>query len=402
MWDRFGKAPDQGMLYCRTEGYVTRADSEVVSFYERTRSCEDESQEYETTEIVTHNLDAHTGSELVFSDVFRDMEYLPHLLLMEFQKAYPEITFYDNALDYIRQSVESDDGSISFALGYGCVHVFADEFVLNDEPGGLHITLSYILNPDQIRAFYTTAPERWMIPIDDGTTYWRTETSDCFRVRSTYGGLEQEDVIWEVALNGKDEGAYVEPFYGYAPDCWLVRTQGGYYIYLRVPTGDVSMHTKIYEVKLESVERLTDDEPLELAVRSNTPLDPDRLLMNLNLPVFSRSVQMLPYAVYRVSDDGMPEMVSGVYDLDGPWVALRVGGRYNPDSRENAAVSGGMWTLIEGQLMRPYQTDLSSFLDFITDDGRVVRFAITEFSDGMMLDGDSTLDELFAPAQGAG
>ena len=47
--------------------------------------------------------------------------------------------------------------------------------------------------------------------------------------------------------------------------------------------------------------------------------------------------------------------------------------------------------------MRPYRTDLQSFLDFITDDDRVVRFAIEHFSDDMTLDGFGTLDDVFAP-----
>ncbi len=140
-------------------------------------------------------------------------------------------------------------------------------------------------------------------------------------------------------------------------------------------------------------------EPLALAMREDTPLNPDWMLMSLNRPVFTESVQMLPRGSFRMDEDGLPELASGVYDLDGPWVRLRKAGRYNPDSRDHAAVSGGMWTLIEGQEMKPYQTDLDSFLDFITDDGRVVRFAIEGFGDDMRPDG-SALDELFAPMEG--
>lgn len=396
VWECFGKASMERMLYCRTEAFVTRADSEAVSFYQRTSRCEDAEQEHAYTEIVTHNLDARTGKELKFSDVFRDMEYLPHLLLMEFENTYPEQSFNDGALDNIRRSVESDDGDISFALGYGCVHVFADEYILNDEPGGQHITLSYILNPDQVRAFYTTAPRRWMIPLDDGTTYWRDDTGNSFRIRSTFGGLNQEDVIWEVMLDGKDEGAYAEPLYGSAPDCWLICSNERYFLYQNVPTGDVSMLTSVFEISRTGVSKRA-FEPLGVAMRSDTTLDPDRMLMSINEPIFTSAVQMLPYAAFRVDEDGLPEMVSGVCDLAGPWVALREGGRYNPDSRDSAVVSGGMWTLIAGQELRPYRTDMESFLDFITDDGRIVRFAIDRFDDTMQLDNFGTLDDVFMP-----
>ena len=47
--------------------------------------------------------------------------------------------------------------------------------------------------------------------------------------------------------------------------------------------------------------------------------------------------------------------------------------------------------------MRPYRTDLESWIDFITDDERVVRFEIDRFADDMHLDNFGTLDDVFAP-----
>ena len=392
--DEFRSA-GRGQLFYRTDAFVTRADSEVVSFYERTERYEDAGWEEPVTEYAAHNLDTRTGRELAFSDVFRDREYLPELLLLEFEKSYPEQVFYDGALDVIRQSVESGDGSISFALSYGCVHILANEYVLNDEPGGQHITLSYVLDPDQVRAFYTAAPLRWILPADDGTTYWRTDTSHCFRIKS-YTGADNDDVIWEVARDGMDEGAYVEPFYGYAPECWLACVDGRYFIYLRVPAGDVSLLTKIYEVSTTGVSQRI-REPLAMAVRPGTPLDPEGLQMSLGDPVVTSALTLLPYGTFRIAADGLPEQTGDVYGLEGPWVRLREDGRYNPADPAEAAVSGGMWTLVAGERLRPYQTDRESWLDFITEDGRVVRFSIDRFSDEMRLDNFGTLDKVFVP-----
>ena len=397
-WDGFGKALDQQMLYDRTEAFITRADSEVVSFYERSE-CLDDAEEGDVLKAVTtHNLEAKTGRELSFSDVFRDMEYLPSLLLLEFEQTYPKLAFRDDALEIIRESVESNDGGISFALSYGFVHLFAEEYLLCDEPGMLHASMSYVLNPAQLRRYYMTEPERWILPVDDGTTYWRGDISECFRIRNTFGGLYGDEIIWEVMLNNDPEAAgnYVEPFYGRAPQCWVACISRKYYVYMRIPTGDVSMLTNVYEVQPELVRKIT-EEPLDMAISMNTPLDPGWLSMDMNLPVLSENAPMYPYAFFRLQEDGMPEMVNGVYELKGPWARLREGGRYNPANRDDAAVSGGMWTLISGQRLRPYQTDLSSFLDFMTDDGRVVRFGISSFGDDMKLDNFGTLDDVFEP-----
>lgn len=213
---------------------------------------------------------------------------------------------------------------------------------------------------------------------------------------------EGEDVLWVVAVEGGNTAAYEEKLYGRAPDCWLIHANGQDFIYQRVPTGDASMLTHVYKVTQQGVVRITNKEPLGLAIKSDTTLNPDCLCMSLDLPIYSRAVQMLPYAAYPVRDTGLTEMISGVYDLDGPWVRLRESGRYNPDSRKNAAVSGGMWTLVAGERMRPYQTDLESWLDFITEDGRVVRFTIDRFADDMRLDSFGKLDDVFLPDESVG
>ncbi len=149
-------AEGSGQLYQRTDATVTRADSEAVSFYEITLRYEAADWEQPMTDVRTHNLDARSGRELSFADVFCDTEALPELLLEAFKNAYPQQTFYGDAADFIRQSIAGNDGNVCFALDYGCVHVFAGEYILNDEAGGQRVTLSYDDCPDLVRAFYTT------------------------------------------------------------------------------------------------------------------------------------------------------------------------------------------------------------------------------------------------------
>lgn len=396
-WQSFGTASDEQTLYDRTDAFVTRADSVAVSFYEQKDRIRDEKWGYREVNFRSHNLDARTGEELSFADVFRDTNALPKLLLEAFAAEYPDCAFHDNAEERIRQCVESGSGDLCFALGYGFVHVFANEYIISGEPWGHHITLSYSRYPDLVYAFCDTAPERWIMPMDYGVTYWLGGTGwrmDCAEIP------ESDDVLWSVTATSAPDASCEEEFYGYAPVCYLANTGEYGFLYLDVPAGDVSAHTNVYELTDAGAVKYI-QEPLALAIRSDSPLDPDWLLMSLDLAVSEYPLLMVPHAAYRLRENGLPEMIGGVYDLDGPWVRLREGGRFNPDNRENAAVSGGMWTLIAGQRMRPYQTDLNTFLDFVTDDWRVVRFAITHFGYGMTLD-DSAPDELFEPDEAAG
>ena len=368
--------------------FVTRADSAAVSFYARDEGV-----------FLTRSRDGQTGKELGFSDVFRDLDSLPGLLLMEFEKAYPDQSFYDDAQDFIRQSVEGEDGNISFALGYGFVHIFAGAYILNDAPDGYHITLSYQLYPDLVRPFYTASPSRWLIPLDYDTVYWRGDLSVGFRMRS-FAFPESEEVLWVVTSEGGGAEPHEETFYGYPPECWLAHIDERDFIYLRVPAGDISISTRIYEVTEQAVTKRTYD-TLDLAIRADTPLNPNEVRMNLNEPVFTPVMMLLPYGTYRIETNGLPELAEEAYALDGTWARLRESGRYNPADPADAAVSGGMWNLVAGERLRPYRTDLRSWIDFITEDGRVVRFTIDRFAGDMQLDNFGTLDSVFVP-EGAG
>ena len=393
-WNFFEAASEERELHVLTDAFVTRADSEAISFYERARRYETLAQDEELLEYYAHNIDARTGRELSFSDVFRDVKALPEPIAEALRRAYPEETFSDDLAERIAGRIAVNNGGVSFALSYGCVHILVDGYTVKMTPVGYHVTLPYAPHPGLVRAYYETAPARWLLPLDYDVSYWPGGTDTGFRLQSRETP-DSGDVLWEIAADGGDV-LYAEPFFGAEPRCFLAHTAETSCVYLREPVGDASMLTRVYQLAEGGVTPLT-EEPLRLALRADSPLNPDRMLMNLDEPVFTPAVQLLPYGTYRVGGDGLPESVGGVYKLDGPWVLLRESGRYNPDSRENAAVSGGMWNLAAGQRLRPYQTDLETYLDFLTEDGRVVRFEIDKFSYDMRLDNFGTLDDVFAP-----
>lgn len=154
-------------------------------------------------------------------------------------------------------------------------------------------------------------PARWFIPLDYDTTYWRGDVSLGFRMTAATEA-DHETVKWAVTVVGGAESGYAESFYGKQPVCSLAHTYGGDYLYLQVPTGDVSLRTNIYRITENGVTRLT-NEPLALAVCADTPLDPDRLHMCRDLPDSGGNGQGA-YAVYRVSDTGQPELRDAASD----------------------------------------------------------------------------------------
>jgi len=389
-WDRFGSASEFKELYESTEAIVTRADSAIVSFYERTRRYDDAGQDRELTEIRAYNIDAATGAELEFSDAFNNIDVLPALIASEIRYAYPEQTFYDGMEDFIRMSIEDEDGNISFSLGCGCVHIFADEYILNNEPGGQHITIPYSAYPQLVRTYYSTSPDSWLLPMEYDTTYY-IGASDFGVTTHYYAGADVNEAFWEARLVGKSGKTAIEELYAPPLECWLCAAGDRYFIYLRIPTGDASMLTNVYEVTESGIVKLNDDY-IELAISADTPLDPGWVRMYTNDPVFTESVILIPYAYWQIGEDGLPELASGAFDLDGVWCRVRESGEYAA-----ANPSEGAYYLEKGQSIRPFQTDKETFLDFITDEGQIVRFEISDYSPEMQLNGGKTLDELFEP-----
>ncbi|MCR5404945.1 MAG: hypothetical protein K6E91_14170 [Butyrivibrio sp.] len=399
-WKNFeGKEGNWKLDPCdMTKGTVTRNDSEVVSFYEVREQVDDPGQKEKHTFITAHNLDAKTGKELEFYDVFKNHGTLKALLTERFKESYPDSEFFDDLERYIGDELYFGGNSIFFALGYGGVHFLADEYSISDTLGGNHITISYDDLDGMLREFYKPIPEKYLLPVEDKQTY-HTQNGIGFKM-STEVGSGGSHITWNLELDGRSSDSYKETFYGSEPVCHLAHIGERDFIYLRIPVGDVSIKSNVYEVGADGIKLITQN-PLTMAIDDETPLNPEWMCMNIDGGIYNGYIGMVPKGYYSINEEGLPEFSSGVYDLDGNWLRIKNGGRYYPDSADNAAVSGGMWTLIEGERVRPYQTDLESWIHFTTEDGRVIRFEIDKFGDGMLLNGEK-LEHWFVADETAG
>lgn len=376
-------------LYSYTDAYVTRSDEQVLSFYEHITWYEWWLEEQYFWGA--YNYDVKTGEILKYEDIFADVEVLPALLTEAFQESYPEIEFSYMMDELIEEAIREETTSICFALGHDCVHFFAADYWLAHHRGGLHITIPYQEYPDLVKKEYQTASEDWMMELQYDTNY-ALENIGSLRMswsRPYEGG---EENLWTVSVNGRE---YVESFYGYRPDCYLARVSGNYFIYLQLPTGDISQMTNIYEVTKRGVALL---EQAELGMYGKTGANPEHILMYGNDMVFSEYVFLMPYSLYGVSENGSLVLATeDEYGIENmplvPWEDIRV----QEVDPENAEKVIGFTNVTEGTVMTPFRTDKKTYMDFLCEDGRVCRFEITGFTDAMVLDGLGTLPELFVP-----
>ncbi|MDO4721000.1 MAG: hypothetical protein Q4A78_10100 [Peptostreptococcaceae bacterium] len=380
----------QNLSYYR-EGFVTRADTKVVSFYERSRQYEGRDSKLKEAEIHTRNIDASTGKELRFSDVFRDTESLPEQIAEAVKKAYPRQEFYPEMEKLIRQSVENNDGDVCFALGYGGVHIFAAEFLLSNEPGGHQVTLPYAADSSLVRTPYTKAPSEYILPLDYDMSYFPAGLPGGFSM-SFLEDEEGMDPLWVIRMEDSETPVYEESLYDYEPNCFFVHIRGNNYLYVQLPSGDVSVMSDIYQLTKQKATLL---DPIDSGILPETILHPNRIRMSLNRHIYAGSAMMAPCGVYRIGEDGRPQPASNVYDLSGNKLSLRKACRAKEADPKDPAAAGGMLELAAGTILQPYRTDMESWIDFITEDKQICRFGIDTFSDEMQLDDLGGLEDLF-------
>lgn len=380
----------QSLSYYR-EGFVTRADTKIVSFYERSRQYEGQDFELKKTGIKTHTIDASTGKELGFSDVFRDTKSLAHQIAEAVKKAYRRQEFHPDMEALIRRSIENNDGGICFALGYGEIYIFAAEYLLSDEPGGHRITLPYTSDSSEIKPFYTKAPAEYMLPMDYDMNYFPEGLPGGFSMHFSEDEEEME-YIWSLRMGDSEVPVYEESFYGYAPHCTFLRSGEKNYLYVLLPSGDASITSNIYQLTNQKVTFL---DQIPLGIFPETILNPNRIRMSLGRYIYTEAIILSLQGTYRIGKDGKPEPVSNIYDLSGKESILKQNCRVEEVDRKDPALSKGNLDLPAGTVLRPYRTDGKSWIDFITKEGRICRFRIDVFSEEMQFEGFGSPENLF-------
>ncbi|MBR2951128.1 MAG: hypothetical protein IKC46_14930 [Lachnospiraceae bacterium] len=290
-------------LYSYTNACVTRSDEKVLSFYEHIFWYEWWLEEQEFWE--THNYDVKTGRMLGYDDIFSSKERLPELLAKSFQEAYPEIGFYENMNELIEEAVREEEVSLCFALGHEGIHFFAANRWLAGYRGGLHIMLPYAQYPDLIKPEYQNTSGNWIMDLEYGAVY-RFENIGSFHMNWIRSCENAEDIEWTVSVNGN---TYTENFYGYQPKCRLISRDRAYYIYLEVPTGDISFAVKVYRITEQGIETVGQ---IPYAFHKKRNLNPEKILMYDGEPEFENESLVIPCSWYCAGEDGMPVRIGAI------------------------------------------------------------------------------------------
>ena len=130
---------------------------------------------------------------------------------------------------------------------------------------------------------------------------------------------------------------------------------------------------------------------LPLAMHGKVNLNPERLLLDIDDMIFAENIAFKPYGLYCVGADGMPvlqEDACGVYGT--PVVAKEQFRIYMTDPKD-ASVEEGFTTIGQGMPLQVFRTDMESYLDFMTEDGRAIRLTIDGWYEEMEVHGFGSL-----------
>lgn len=288
-------------LHATNEIFVTRSDNQVLSFYEKREELEGWLDTMYYWDGRT--FDVKTGRELQFEDVFEITDELPLMLFLELQEAYPKLTFADDTHEIISQAIrENNTAVVCFALSPGCTHVFFTDYRFTSQhTGGQHITLSFEDYSRFFKSEWQTVPYRQMVRLDWNVQYPLPD-GRTFRMEYTpaESGTKGEWLCCVKDFFGKKQ-EYRETFYNAPFDVYLMRKNGRQFLYLDVPTGDVSAKTNVYEITEDGISFLGQT---DTALCETVTLDPDRLrMMRLDE---SGDLPVPVYGISKVGDDGMP------------------------------------------------------------------------------------------------
>jgi len=278
-----------GELFSVSEAHLTRNDASALSFYETTETFEGFMGS--SYDFRCFNLDPETGGTLFPEDVFTDPQSLAPIITEALAVKYGEIP--DFTLEMLREHLTNETGLVDFALGYHGVTFLIAAGLLDGDPHFREVTVSFADYPELVKEEFRTAPAAFMLPLSYGSTLY---LRDGLSLSLDWEPADQEQGLWTGLANGIPTS---ELFYGYAPVCHVLQTEAGAYLYLTVPTGDVSMMTRIFAVTAEGLNEITS---VDMAVAADSPMDPNDFLM-LRI---SEETGLPEAEHYRVDDTGYP------------------------------------------------------------------------------------------------
>ena len=321
----FEMNPDTFETYISTmEVQVRRADSVVTSYL--TDSYSDYGFIDDFRGMWGSNYDTQSGQELKLTDVIKDMEQIPALVLKELNSHlwagddYPEAVI----TDYFKNTPE--DG-ISWTLDYnGVTFYFGDGDISEPGNGGQTATVSFAEHPELFVEKYMNVPEAYMVRLPlDASFFTDLDEDGTPEELNCTGTYDRSGRFYSAfGLYTDTDGYYhYEDVFAYGFNPYYVKTaDGNHYLYLFCEESEVShrqMMLLVYNVNGGQFTKVGEMNAAPMYIPSDMfvlPLNPNHMLLD-NFDSLAQDAE-----AYRVGKNGMPVLNGEEQPMDAECVEV--------------------------------------------------------------------------------
>ena len=376
---------------------VLRADAKVLSFIDNVDQYGGATDESSST---FWNFDSQTGEAVALDEVVTDTAELPALLM----DAIPDGTDVESLTE---SSIAADiaNGRLNWGIGYDGLHVIlADQRTASDAyPDGgtaqadgtesmtdaemmaaaaaqtstwtnlIEVTLRFADYPELFTAVFQSLPSSYGMPMEQGIPYSLTFSSDgnahTVQIKTDLSddGYSVRNVT--ITIDGHESGIDLSGNYYYQVHPYYLHTEDGRdFIYLNENGEDD--FSSVRAVRIDDG-KATDLGDFTDSLSGRYLEDPEGFRTACRVDLFGT---YSAYRYCRVGDDGKPAAIDSLYDCQGNQRILRAR-RDVPVSALDAPGGSvtGEETVSAGTYLYFQKTDGSSFVDFMTSEGQVVR-----------------------------
>ena len=328
-------------------------------------------------DYISLNLDSETGKELALRDISKDAVALVDTIKEALKEKYPD---YDIALiDSADMVSEGIADSKAWTLGYdGFSMWFGAGDISAYAVGTLNVTIPYAGNealfaekylPEKINAGYELFEDYADLDVDGDGDLEHLEL---------YPESDEDWYFDKMKIDLDGEIVTEKDLMAYGFDSSIIRMDGKTYLYIQYSGDNDGGSTSVYDltggkpVLVDStgfIKYRMYDQDTACGYRYALT-DPEYTIMGIDTSVLGSA---LSYSYMRVSGEGIPQIVDGIYlntmaslklkqDIEGELI--------DPATGESA----GTKVLKAGSECTAYKSDLTSSVIVTTEDGEQVRF----------------------------
>ena len=247
-------------------------------------------------------LDPATGREMPVSQVLESPEKAGAVIAEAIRKAYPDLRFdsdMEEKVTAFAKNPEPEEG-FGFNLGYHELRIFVDDGILTSRIGGVDVPLSFADYPDLVKEEYREIPEDYMYWVQCNEPYILDETGRGFSMEVVEDN--PDEMYCRVQINAGE--ASIFSTYMAEPDGYLVHVDGKDWLYMGVPTGDVSFPSEIFDLNGSEIPVPRNLETcVDYEYAGTDPAKAEFAFWDEDAMDISRTVR-------HIGEDGLPEGVS--------------------------------------------------------------------------------------------